>query len=193
MPRPTANRPSTGSASRAARRPRAMDVLGELIVRPTLDHAEIEGERTVIIEEIRCYQDDPVRVRPDPVPDGDVRRRPARTRDLRRRGRHPGPPRGDDPRFLADDLPAGEHGRRGGRRHRATTRRSTSRRRPSGPGNGAIPGFEPAPVLPAGERSALGKRADGPGPARRRRCRHSTATTRTAGRWRCSTPCSATG
>jgi predicted Zn-dependent peptidase len=39
--------------------PRAMDVLGELIVRPVLDAAEIEGERSVIIEEIRSYQDDP--------------------------------------------------------------------------------------------------------------------------------------
>jgi predicted Zn-dependent peptidase len=38
---------------------RAMDVLGELIVRPTLDPTEIDGERTVIIEEIRSYQDDP--------------------------------------------------------------------------------------------------------------------------------------
>jgi predicted Zn-dependent peptidase len=38
---------------------RAMDVLGELIVRPSLKSAEIEGERTVIIEEIRGYQDDP--------------------------------------------------------------------------------------------------------------------------------------
>jgi predicted Zn-dependent peptidase len=38
---------------------RAMDVLGELIVRPRLDAKEIEGERTVIIEEIRSYQDDP--------------------------------------------------------------------------------------------------------------------------------------
>jgi len=34
-------------------------VLGELIVRPVLDTAEIEGERTVIIEEIRGYRDDP--------------------------------------------------------------------------------------------------------------------------------------
>jgi predicted Zn-dependent peptidase len=39
--------------------PRAMDVLGELIVRPVLDKKEIEGERNVIIEEIRSYQDDP--------------------------------------------------------------------------------------------------------------------------------------
>jgi predicted Zn-dependent peptidase len=38
---------------------RAMDVLGELIIRPSLETAEIDGERTVIIEEIRGYQDDP--------------------------------------------------------------------------------------------------------------------------------------
>lgn len=38
---------------------RAMDVLGELIVRPTLDDHEIDHERTVIIEEIRSYLDDP--------------------------------------------------------------------------------------------------------------------------------------
>src|SRR4029077_14027088 len=38
---------------------RAMDVLGELIVRPNLDTAEIDGERAVIIEEIRSYLDDP--------------------------------------------------------------------------------------------------------------------------------------
>ncbi len=37
----------------------AMDVLGELIVRPTLDDHEIDHERTVIIEEIRSYLDDP--------------------------------------------------------------------------------------------------------------------------------------
>ena len=36
-----------------------MDVLGELIVRPTLDDDEIDGERAVIVEEIRSYLDDP--------------------------------------------------------------------------------------------------------------------------------------
>ena len=39
--------------------PRAMDVLGELIVRPVLSTEEIDGERPVIVEEIRSYQDDP--------------------------------------------------------------------------------------------------------------------------------------
>jgi predicted Zn-dependent peptidase len=38
---------------------RAMDVLGELVVRPALDAAEIDRERSVIVEEIRGYLDDP--------------------------------------------------------------------------------------------------------------------------------------
>ena len=36
-----------------------VNVLGELIVRPTLEEREIEGERDVIVEEIRGYLDDP--------------------------------------------------------------------------------------------------------------------------------------
>jgi len=39
---------------------RAMDVLGELVCRPSLDAAEIARERDVIVEEIRGYLDDPV-------------------------------------------------------------------------------------------------------------------------------------
>jgi predicted Zn-dependent peptidase len=38
---------------------RGVDVLGELIVRPKLEDSEIDHERTVIIEEIRSYLDDP--------------------------------------------------------------------------------------------------------------------------------------
>jgi predicted Zn-dependent peptidase len=38
---------------------RAMTVLGELIVRPSLDEREIDQERTVIVEEIRSYLDEP--------------------------------------------------------------------------------------------------------------------------------------
>ena len=38
---------------------RAVDVLGELVVRPRLDDDDIEGERAVIVEEIRSYLDDP--------------------------------------------------------------------------------------------------------------------------------------
>lgn len=38
---------------------RAMDVIGELIVRPRLEGPDIQSERAVIIEEIRSYLDDP--------------------------------------------------------------------------------------------------------------------------------------
>jgi predicted Zn-dependent peptidase len=38
---------------------RAIDVLGELVVRPRLTDADIDQERTVIVEEIRSYLDDP--------------------------------------------------------------------------------------------------------------------------------------
>jgi predicted Zn-dependent peptidase len=55
------DRESTVYWARVPRReaPRAMDVLGELVVRPRLDEADIDQERTVIIEEIRSYLDDP--------------------------------------------------------------------------------------------------------------------------------------
>jgi predicted Zn-dependent peptidase len=39
---------------------RGLQVLGELVCRPVLDEAEINQERTVIVEEIRSYLDDPV-------------------------------------------------------------------------------------------------------------------------------------
>ena len=38
---------------------RAMHVLGDLVTRPLLRDADIENERTIIIEEIRSYRDDP--------------------------------------------------------------------------------------------------------------------------------------
>ena len=55
------DRESTVYWARVPRREatRAIDVLGELICRPALDEAEIDRERSVIIEEIRGYLDDP--------------------------------------------------------------------------------------------------------------------------------------
>ncbi len=55
------DRESTVYWARVPRREaaRAMAVLGELIVRPRLADADIEQERTVIVEEIRSYLDDP--------------------------------------------------------------------------------------------------------------------------------------
>jgi predicted Zn-dependent peptidase len=135
----------------------AMDVLGELIVRPSLDSAEIEGERTVIIEEIRGYQDDPAEhaqtlfqmalfgdgplgreicgdeagIRA--LPDATIRSfwrttyRPANTVVA-----------------VAGDL---DH-------ERAVELASTA----FGTGNGAVPRFTAAPDLPAGDRLLLDKR-----------------------------------
>lgn len=55
------DRESTVYWARVPRREaaRAMDVLGELIVRPRLEDGDIDQERTVIVEEIRSYLDDP--------------------------------------------------------------------------------------------------------------------------------------
>jgi len=55
------DRESTVYWARVPRREaaRAIDVLGELICRPSLDEAEIDRERDVIVEEIRGYLDDP--------------------------------------------------------------------------------------------------------------------------------------
>jgi predicted Zn-dependent peptidase len=56
------DRESTVYWARVPRREaaRAIDVLGELICRPALDETEIDRERSVIVEEIRGYLDDPV-------------------------------------------------------------------------------------------------------------------------------------
>ena len=55
------DRESTVYWARVPRREaaRAMDVMGELVVRPTLADADIDQERAVIVEEIRSYLDDP--------------------------------------------------------------------------------------------------------------------------------------
>jgi len=137
---------------------RAVDVVGELIVRPLLADRDIESERAVIIEEIRSYLDDPseycqilfqtalfgdgplgreicgeesdVRVLPDSV----IREfwgcayRPANTVVA-----------------IAGDV---SHDEALGLASEAF-----------GTGDGALPGFAPAPALPAGPRVMLGKRS----------------------------------
>ena len=92
-----------------------MDVVGELIVRPRLDEADIQSERAVIIEEIRSYLDDPseycqILFQTAMFGDGPLGREICGDEaDIL------GPPRGGDPRLLAERLPAGQHGRRRGR------------------------------------------------------------------------------
>jgi predicted Zn-dependent peptidase len=136
---------------------RAMEVVGELIVRPTLDPAEIDGERSVIIEEIRSYQDDPAEVaqtlfqvalfgegplgREICGDEPGIRALPATTiQDFHRTLYRPA----NTVVAMAGDL---EHDRAVDLVGRAF-----------GSGNGRIPGFDPAPTLPAGERLRIGKR-----------------------------------
>jgi predicted Zn-dependent peptidase len=136
---------------------RAMDVLGELIVRPVLDTAEIEGERTVIIEEIRGYRDDPAEhaqtlfqmalfgdgpLGREICGDEDgIRGLPEATiRDFWRTTYRPA----NTVVAVAGDL---EHDRAVDLASRAF-----------GTGNGAIPGFAAAPSLPAGDRVLVDKR-----------------------------------
>ena len=130
---------------------RAMDVLGELIVRPVLSTQEIDGERSVIIEEIRSYQDDPSEYaqtlfqsalfgdgplgREICGDEAGIRALPAATiRDFWRTTYRPA----NTVVAVAGDL---EHGEAVGLADAAF-----------GSGNGHIPGFEPAPALPAGQR-----------------------------------------
>jgi predicted Zn-dependent peptidase len=136
---------------------RAMDVLGELIVRPVLSPTEIEGERSVIIEEIRGYQDDPAEFAQilfqtamfgdgplgreicgdeagiRALPDVTIREfwqttyRPANTVVA---------VAGDLSHAQAVELAAAAFGT----------------------GNGVVPAFAPAPALPAGDRVLVGRR-----------------------------------
>jgi predicted Zn-dependent peptidase len=137
---------------------RAMDVIGELIVRPNLSAADIDNERTIIIEEIRSYLDDPAEYcqilfqgalfgdgplgREICGDEAGIRALPTDAiRDFWRTTYRPANTvlavAGDLPHAELVDLAAGSFGT----------------------GNGTIPGFAPAPALPAGPRVRLGKRA----------------------------------
>ena len=134
-----------------------MDVIGELIVRPTLSGDEIEGERSVIIEEIRGYQDDPAEYaqilfqsamfgdgplgREICGDEAGIRALPDETiRDFWRATYRPA----NTVVAVAGDLGHDE----------ALDLASNA----FGTGNGVVPGFAPAPALPAGERVLVGKR-----------------------------------
>jgi predicted Zn-dependent peptidase len=138
---------------------RAMDVLGELIVRPTLDDKEIDGERAVIVEEIRSYLDDPAehaQILFQQAMFGDgalgreicgdeegIRALPADTiRSFWRTTYRPA----NTVISLAGDVAHDE----------AVALAGTA----FGTGNGVIPGYAPAPALPAGERALLRSRRD---------------------------------
>jgi predicted Zn-dependent peptidase len=138
---------------------RAMDVLGELIVRPNLDEQEIEGERTVIVEEIRSYLDDPAEYaqtlfqqamfgtgslgREICGDEDGIRALPSDTirgfwRTMYRPANTVIAVAGDLDHAGSVDLAAGAFGT----------------------GNGVVPRFSAAPALPAGERALLKARRD---------------------------------
>jgi predicted Zn-dependent peptidase len=154
------DRESTVYWARVPRRQaeRAMDVLGDLIVRPRLESHEIDQERAVIVEEIRSYLDDPAEYcqilfqqamfgtgplgREICGEEEDIRSLPEATiRDFWRAMYRPANTvvavAGDIEHDEVRDLAA----------------------RAFGSGNGAVPAFEPAPALPAGERF-LARRRD---------------------------------
>ncbi len=137
---------------------RAMDVVGELIVRPRLGEADIQSERGVIIEEIRSYLDDPseycqVLFQTAMFGDGplgreicgeeaDIEALPvAVIHDFWRSVYRPA----NTVVAVVGDLAHDE----------AAGLASTA----FGTGNGTIPGYAPAPDLPAGPRVRIGKRA----------------------------------
>jgi predicted Zn-dependent peptidase len=138
---------------------RAMDVLGELIVRPNLADDEIDGERAVIVEEIRSYLDDPseyaqILFQQAMFGDGPlgreicgdeagIRSLPAETiRDFWRATYRPA----NTVVAVAGDLAHAE----------AVDLASVA----FGTGNGVVPGFIAAPSLPAGPRFLFGARRD---------------------------------
>ncbi|HXI80379.1 MAG TPA: pitrilysin family protein [Verrucomicrobiae bacterium] len=138
---------------------RAMDVLGELIVRPNLDDAEIDGERGVIVEEIRSYLDDPAeyaQILFQQAMFGDgalgreicgdedgIRALPGDTiRSFWRTMYRPA----NTVVAIAGDVGHEEALGLAGKAF--------------GSGNGIVPGYSPAPALPAGERALLRARRD---------------------------------
>lgn len=136
---------------------RGVDVLGELVVRPTLDDGEIDHERTVIVEEIRSYLDDPVEYahilfqaamfgdgplgREICGDEASIRALPvAAVHDFWRASYRPS----NVVVAVAGDLD-----------HAAAVELAATA---FGTGDGAQPAFEPAPPLPAGERYRLAHR-----------------------------------
>jgi len=137
---------------------RAVDVVGELIVRPRLTARDIKSERAVIIEEIRSYLDDPseycqILFQTALFGDGPLGREICGEES--------------DVRSLADSVirtfwgtayrpantvvaVAGDLG------HEDAVGLAMAA---FGTGNGVLPGVAPAPSLPAGPRVMLGKRS----------------------------------
>ena len=135
----------------------AMEVIGELIVRPTLADPDIDQERTVIVEEIRSYLDDPAEyvqmlIQQAMFGDGSLGREicgdeagiralpSSAIRDFWQTTYRPA----NTVVAVAGDLDHDEAVELAARAF--------------GSGGGAFPVFGPAPVLPAGSRVLTGRR-----------------------------------
>ncbi len=135
----------------------AMDVLGELIIRPTLADAEINHERAIVIEEIRGYLDDPTEYaqilfqqamfgdgplgREICGDEAGIRALPEATiHEFWRTAYRPS----NTVVAVAGDIA-----------HETAVELAD---RAFGSGNGILPAFAPAPRLPAGERVLVGRR-----------------------------------
>jgi predicted Zn-dependent peptidase len=136
---------------------RGMDVLGELIVRPVLDAREIDQERTVIIEEIRSYLDDPVEYaqilfQQAMFGDGPLGREICGDESSVR-----GLPESAIRTFWANAYrPANVVVALAGDIDHAAAVELAGQA--FGSGNGAVLGFAPAPTIPAGPRALIGHR-----------------------------------
>ncbi len=135
----------------------AMRVVGELIIRPTLSEADIESERTVIVEEVRSYRDDPAEFCQQLIgqamfgPGALGREICGEEEDIRAL-----PPSVIHAFWASRYRPsnvvvavAGDLG------HEEAVALAADA---FGTGNGAIGGFDPAPGLPAGQRLLTGRR-----------------------------------
>ena len=135
----------------------AMGVLGELIVHPRLEDADIDQERTVIVEEIRSYLDDPseyvqMLIQQALFGDGPLGREicgdeagirslpTSAIRDFWGSVYRPA----NTVVAVAGDI---EH-------EEAVSLAAAA----FGTGNGVLPGYDPAPALPAGARVLTGRR-----------------------------------
>jgi len=135
----------------------AMGVIGELIVRPRLDDADIDQERTVIVEEIRSYLDDPaeyaqILIQQALFGDGPLGREICGDED----GIRALPAQAIHDFWRTTYRPANTVVAVAGDLDHAEVVELVDAA--FGSGSGSIPAFAPAPALPAGPRFLAGKR-----------------------------------
>ena len=135
----------------------AMGVIGELIVRPRLEIADIDQERTVIVEEIRSYLDDPaeyaqILIQQALFGDGPLGREICGDED----GIRALPAQAIHDFWRTTYRPANTVVAVAGDLEHAEAVELAAKA--FGSGNGLFPSFAPAPALPAGPRFLAGKR-----------------------------------